>query len=61
LFEFDHKWARFEELYVSELMAIENDARKPIQNAIDLEKELLSIEIREKMKGKILVNSEEYN
>ena len=42
-------------------MVIEKDARRYIFNAIELEKELISIEIRQKMKGKILINSEEYN
>ena len=59
--EFDVNWTQFEEIYVTELMVIEKDARRFIFNAIELEKELMSIEIRQKMKGKILVNSEEYN
>ena len=42
-------------------MVIEKDARRFIFNGIELEKELMSIEIRQKMKGKILLNSEEYN
>lgn len=61
LSEFDVNWTQFEEIYVTELMVIEKDARRFIFNAIELEKELMSIEIRQKMKGKILVNSEEYN
>jgi transcriptional regulator NrdR family protein len=59
--EFDQNWTQFEEIYVTELMVIEKDARRYIFNAIELEKELISIEIRQKMKGKILINSEEYN
>jgi hypothetical protein len=43
-----------------ELMIIENDARRFIAKAMELEKELSSIEIREKMKGRILVINEEY-
>ena len=35
-----------------ELMHIETDARRYVQKAIDIEKELQSIEIREKIKGK---------
>lgn len=41
-------------------MIIETDARKQIARAIEIEKELQSIEIREKMKGHILVNNEDY-
>ncbi len=42
-------------------MAIERDARKIIANAIEIERSLKSIEIREKMKGKILVNNDDYH
>lgn len=38
-------------------MSIEVKARNPIARAIEAEKELTSVEIREKMKGKILLNS----
>ncbi len=38
-----------------ELMIIETDARRFISKAIELEREITSIEIREKVKGKILV------
>ena len=41
-------------------MLIENDARRYISKAIDLEKELTSIEIREKIKGKIFVVNDDY-
>ena len=41
-------------------MNIEAHARRHISNAIELEKQLASIEIREKLKGKILVTCEEY-
>ena len=43
-----------------ELMLIEKDARRFISNAIEIEKQLTSIEIREKIKGKILVVNEDY-
>ena len=36
-------------------MIIENDARRFIVKAIDVEKDLKSIEIREKLKGRIVV------
>lgn len=52
-------WVTFEKLYVVQLMYIESEARKHITQAIEIDKELTSIEIREKMRGKILVVSEE--
>jgi len=47
-------------LYVLELMLIENDARRYISKAIDIEQEITSIEIREKIKGKIIFINEDY-
>jgi hypothetical protein len=41
-------------------MQIEHKARRFIQQGIELMKELTSIEIREKLKGRILVVGEEY-
>jgi hypothetical protein len=46
--------------YVKELMSSEANARRYISNAIELDKQLISIEIREKLKGKILVTFKEY-
>ena len=46
---------------MTELMIIETDARKLIAKAIEIEKELQSIEIREKMKGHILVNNVDFH
>ncbi len=43
-----------------ELMNNEVQARSLIAKAIEAEKELTSVEIRQKMKGKILLNSEDY-
>lgn len=43
-----------------ELMSIEVKARSLIAKAIEAEKDLTSVEIREKMKGKILLNCEDY-
>jgi hypothetical protein len=60
LFEFDVSWSTFEKLYVLELMGIEIQARSLIAKAIEAEKCLTSVEIREKMKGKILINCEDY-
>lgn len=42
-------------------MKIEADARRFICKAINIEKELASIEIREKMKGRIVLNNEHYH
>lgn len=47
-------------MYVLELMEIEIQARRLILEAIEIEKELHSVEIRERLKGKILINSEDY-
>ncbi len=41
-------------------MLIEADARRFISDAIEIEKELLSMEIREKAKGRIVIESPDY-
>jgi len=38
-------------------MLIETDARRHVQEAVEIEKELLSIEIREKIKGRIFLTN----
>ncbi|CAD8137428.1 unnamed protein product [Paramecium pentaurelia] len=58
--DFDQIWVDFEKLYVKELMDIEAKARRFILLAIEIDKEMTSIEIREKLRGKILVTSENY-
>lgn len=58
--KFDTNWVTFEQLYVLELMLIEADARRFISDAIEIEKELKSMEIREKAKGRIVIESKEY-
>lgn len=40
---------------------IEKDARSRIVNAIELEKEIQSFEIRERLKGKVVLNCDTYN
>lgn len=57
--EFDTTWVNFEQLYVLELMVIEADARRFISEAIELEREMILIEVREKARGKNVVESEE--
>ncbi len=42
-------------------MLIEKDARSRIVRAIDLEKEIQGFEIRERLKGKVVLNCETYN
>jgi hypothetical protein len=51
----------YEKLYVMELMLIEDDARRFINKAIEFEKAITSSEIRERAKGKIMVDCPEYN
>ena len=43
-----------------ELMAIETEARRYVKSAIEIEKELASIEIREKIKGRFFIQSPDY-
>lgn len=59
--EFDENWVEYEKLYVVELMLIEQDARRFIQEAIDIEREISSAEVRERAKGKIMVECTEHN
>lgn len=42
-------------------MLIEQDARRYITQAIEYEKEITSAEVRERAKGKIMVDCPEYN
>ena len=44
-----------------ELMLIEADARRFITEAIEVEKALTALEDKEKIKGKIMVNNDEYH
>lgn len=48
--EFDGLWVEFEQLYVHELMAIESDARRFIEEAIQLEEKITKLE---EGKGKV--------
>ena len=59
--DFDHTWVAYEQIYVLELMLIEADARRFITEAIDTEKDLSSIEQREKTRGRIVMDTPEYN
>lgn len=59
--EFDLNWITYEQLYVIELMLIESDARRFVTDAIEIEKEIQSSEVRERAKGKIIVDCPEFN
>jgi len=59
--KFDKTWVSYENLYVFELMLIEKDARRYITQAIEFEKELTSQEVRERAKGKIVMDCPEFN
>lgn len=59
--EFDNTWVAYEQIYVLELMLIEADARRFITEAIETEKELTSLEQREKSRGRIVMDTPEYN
>jgi len=58
--DFDMNWVTYEQLYVIELMLIEQDARRYITEAIEVEKEITSAEVRERAKGKIMVDCPDY-
>ena len=58
---FDKYWVTFEQLYVFELMLIEADARRYITNAVEIEKDIADMEMKEKSRGKIFLGSEDYN
>jgi hypothetical protein len=58
---FDKYWVTFEQLYVFELMLIEADARRYITKAVEIEKEIANLEMKEKSKGRIFLDSKEYN
>mmetsp|Transcript_41605 Transcript_41605/g.63496 ORF Transcript_41605/g.63496 Transcript_41605/m.63496 type:complete len:88 (+) Transcript_41605:1366-1629(+) len=42
-------------------MLIEQDARRFIQEAIDIERDIASAEVRERAKGKIMMESTDHN
>jgi len=57
---FDQTWVAYEQIYVLELMLIEADARRYITEAIEIEKELTQIQVKEKSRGRIVVETPEY-
>ena len=58
--DFDQTWVGYEQIYVLELMLIEADARRFITEAIETEKDLTTIEAKEKARGRIMVETPEY-
>jgi hypothetical protein len=57
--DFDNLWVEFEQLYVHELMAIESDARRYIEEAIQLEHQITCIEAQHKEQNKSKLDLEE--
>lgn len=55
--DFDQTWVSYEQIYVLELMLIEADARRFITEAIETEKDLSLIEVKEKSRGRIVVDT----
>lgn len=51
----------FYQKYINELILIENESRRFITQAIELEKDLMTFETRAKFRGMILLDNEEYN
>ena len=54
---FDKAWANYEKNYILELMVIEADSRRHVQNAIEAERELSTIENSSLDKLRISVES----
>ena len=61
--QFDQDWSIYERAYVTELMAIESDARRHVTEAIRLVQQMCSYESEQRLRGRILNTStdEEYN
>jgi hypothetical protein len=51
--EFDGLWVEFEQLYVHELMAIESDARRFIEEAIAIEEKINFLETKNEIKTRV--------
>ena len=61
LIDFDSKWVQYEEIYINELIIIEEKARKLILEGIKLENDITNYENKSKIKGKLLINDQKYN
>ena len=58
--QFDQTWIGYEQIYVLELMLIEADARLLITEAIEVDKDILQVEQKEKARGRIVVDTAEF-
>ena len=61
--QFDQDWSIYEKAYVTELMAIEADARKLVTDAIRIVQQMHGYESEQRLRGRILNTStdDEYN
>jgi len=61
--QFDQDWSIYEKAYVTELMAIEADARKLVIECISIVQQMKAYESEQRLRGRILNTSadEEYN
>mmetsp|Transcript_4905 Transcript_4905/g.9181 ORF Transcript_4905/g.9181 Transcript_4905/m.9181 type:complete len:575 (-) Transcript_4905:1982-3706(-) len=59
--EFDAHWVDYEQLYILELMLIEGDARRYITEAIEIEREIVLMEVKEKAKGRVVLDNDTYH
>ena len=61
LIYFDKCWVRYERVYVFELMIIENDSKRLIVKAINIEQKIKNFETTEKLKGNLVIRSSYYD
>ena len=61
--QFDQDWSIYERAYVTELMAIEADARRHVTEAIRIVQQMCGYESEQRLRGRILntATDEEYN
>jgi len=61
--QFDQDWSIYEKAYVTELMAIEADARRLVIECISIVQQMKAYESEQRLRGRILNTSadEEYN
>lgn len=52
--DFDQSWVIYEESYVKELMTIEQEARRYVTDAIELEKALFELEKKTKEEDNLI-------
>lgn len=60
--QFDQDWSIYEKGYVTELMAIEADARRFVIEAIEISQAMNDFETEQRRRGKVFfTQSEDYN